>query len=305
MYFGGSYQHFGRTYKACSKSSSNLSINNIFLYVELILYYPLQNSPLCNNVPLLPPLPLLEALFPRCLWYCLQVICCISDEVFYCLKYTSFKGNFEFREFKKVRRGLVKRRGCEMVGIECFAKNCVIVSTVWVVALLWSHIKETVSHSSHFRSLSSYPIPQTSQNHQMKLFINCLTFRSEFLMHNASVIEIKNKQHCLHLLALLSCFLRTRWSRTLPVWGLLFGLSVTTVNLCLVTSNDILQKIFVIYSLKKNSSQESWPKFYQNPSAFLNLLLILCGMNELIFQPLLQLLGKSVDDFHGSFLSPG
>jgi hypothetical protein len=54
-----------------------------------------------SNAPLPPPFLLLEALFEGCLWYHLQVIRCISDIVFHCLKSSSFNGNFEFREYKK------------------------------------------------------------------------------------------------------------------------------------------------------------------------------------------------------------
>jgi hypothetical protein len=37
------------THEVCSKSSWNLYISNIFLYLELIEYYPLQNSPLAQQ----------------------------------------------------------------------------------------------------------------------------------------------------------------------------------------------------------------------------------------------------------------
>jgi hypothetical protein len=50
-------------------------------------------------------------------------------------------------------------------------------------------MEETASHSPHCRSLSSCHIPQTSQNHQKKIFINCPIFSSEFVTQNASVIR--------------------------------------------------------------------------------------------------------------------
>jgi hypothetical protein len=37
------------------------------------------------------------------------------------------------------------------------------------------------------------------------------------------------------------------------------------------------------------------------PNAFLNLPLEFCDVNQWIFQPLMQLLGQSADDFHGCF----
>jgi hypothetical protein len=52
-------------------------------------------------------------------------------------------------------------------------------------------IEELASRSPHFRSLSSYRIPQTSQNLQIKILINYMTFRTEFIMHNALMIEKK------------------------------------------------------------------------------------------------------------------
>jgi hypothetical protein len=54
-------------------------------------------------------------------------------------------------------------------------------------------MEEPASHSPYSKSLSLYHILHTSQNRQIKIFINFLTFRSECIMHNASMIE-KKKQ---------------------------------------------------------------------------------------------------------------
>jgi hypothetical protein len=88
---------------------------------------PFKIVPFHSNAPLPLPFPLLEALFKGCLWYHLQIICCISDDVIHCSKYFFFKGNFEFREEKNVGRG---GAGCGRVGIGCFAKNCLIDDAV-------------------------------------------------------------------------------------------------------------------------------------------------------------------------------
>jgi hypothetical protein len=87
-------------YEVCSKGSRDLSINNIFLYLELTEYYPLQNSPLHSNASLPPSFPLLDALFEGCLWYRLQVIRCISD-VFHCLKSSSFNGILSYNRTRR------------------------------------------------------------------------------------------------------------------------------------------------------------------------------------------------------------
>jgi hypothetical protein len=53
-----------------------------------------------------------------------------------------------------------------------------------------------------------YCIPQTYQNCQIKISINCLTFRSEFIMHNASMIKKKQQAALLSLVStpvVLSC----------------------------------------------------------------------------------------------------
>jgi hypothetical protein len=42
------------------------------------------------------------------------------------VKYSSFEGNFEFREWRKVGRGEILVGDCGKVEIECFAKNCLI-----------------------------------------------------------------------------------------------------------------------------------------------------------------------------------
>jgi hypothetical protein len=46
--------------------------------------------------------------------------------------------------------------------------------------------------------------------------LDCLTFMSEFIQHNALMTE-KNKQHCFHSQAYMSCFVGVRQSRALPV----------------------------------------------------------------------------------------
>jgi hypothetical protein len=72
-------------------------MNNIFIYLEFNII-PFKLVALCSNAPLPLPFPPLEALLEGCLWYHLQVVHRITDDVFHCLKYSSFKGNFEFRE---------------------------------------------------------------------------------------------------------------------------------------------------------------------------------------------------------------
>lgn len=105
-------------------------------------------------------------------------------------------------------------------------------------------MEEPASHSPHFGSLSLYHILQMSWNHQIKILISCLTFRSKFIKHNIMMIE--KMQYCFHSCAHLLCFVGARQSRTLQVWGLFFGFNIITVNPCLITSNYISQKIFII-----------------------------------------------------------
>jgi hypothetical protein len=64
--------------------------------------------PLCSNALLPPPFPILEALFKGSLWYYPQAIHRINHYIFHYLKSSSFKGNFEFREQERVRRGEVR-----------------------------------------------------------------------------------------------------------------------------------------------------------------------------------------------------
>jgi hypothetical protein len=45
----------------------------------------------------------------------------------------------------------------------------------------------------------------------MKISINYLTFKSEFVMHSTSMIKKNNKQHFFHLRAHLLCLLGVRW----------------------------------------------------------------------------------------------
>jgi hypothetical protein len=91
-------------------------------------------------------------------------------------------------------------------------------------------MEEPVSCSPHFRSLSSYHISQMSQTLQIKILINYVTFRSGFIVHSVLRVKTQNKQHCFHLWAHLLCFLGLKWSRTLPVWGLLFDFNVIAIN---------------------------------------------------------------------------
>jgi hypothetical protein len=102
-----------------------------------------------SNAPLPPPFLLLEALFKWLLWYHLQVIHHIRDDVFRCLKPSSFKGKFEFREQKKSqgdRSG--EKKGCGRVGIECFTKNRLTDTAVWAGALLWGRSQLPAVHIS-------------------------------------------------------------------------------------------------------------------------------------------------------------
>jgi hypothetical protein len=103
-------------------------------------------------------------------------------------------------------------------------------------------MEEQAARSTYFRQLSSYLIPQTSQNRQTNIVINCLALRSEVIMHNASIV--KNKQLHFHLRAHLSCFLGTRRSRTLPAWGFLFGFNVISVNPYFFSGNKYFSKYF-------------------------------------------------------------
>jgi hypothetical protein len=145
-------------------------------------------------------------------------------------------------------------RGCGRIGIDCFALT-------------------TLCEQAHYCDggtsfLQSIFHMQMSQNHhQIKVLINCLAFRNEFIMHNASMI--KKTAH-------LSCFLGVRQSRTNPVQGLLFGFNIITLNPHTVIGNNIFQKIFVvIYFLEKIFtagkslqflfiSHEFWHKFCWN-----------------------------------------
>jgi hypothetical protein len=133
-------------------------------------------------------------------------------------------------------------------------------------------MEEPASCRPHFRSLSSYCIPQMSQNRQIKILINCLTFRSEFLMHNASVIKKKQAAYHAHLL----CFHGVRRGRTPPVCGLFFGFSITG-NPRLVTVNDIWGRFSqTVIHCSFWSSAKSFGTNFAETNAFLNLLLKVC-----------------------------
>jgi hypothetical protein len=72
-------------------------------------------------------------------------------------------------------------------------------------------MEEAGTRSTHFGAPSSYRIPQTSQNRQTDILINCLTFKREFIMHNASMIE-KNKTSSI-------AFTRERTCRAFLGWA--------------------------------------------------------------------------------------
>jgi hypothetical protein len=78
----------------------------------------------------------------------------------------------------------MNRRGCGRVEIACFTKNCLTTLSRRIIME-----EEPAYCSPHFESLSSYCNLQTSQNHQINILINYLIFRSEFIMHNASMIK--------------------------------------------------------------------------------------------------------------------
>jgi hypothetical protein len=66
-------------------------------------------------------------------------------------------------------------------------------------------MEESPTCTPHFRSLSLYYIPQSSQNHHTEILISCLSFKSKFIMHNAWVIEKTNTIAFTHECP--SCFL--------------------------------------------------------------------------------------------------
>jgi hypothetical protein len=70
--------------------------------------------------------------------------------------------------------------------------------------------EEPASCSPHFRLLSSYCIPQMSENSQIKILINFLTIRSKFLMHSASMIKKKKTAY----LSLASAPVVLSWGET-------------------------------------------------------------------------------------------
>jgi hypothetical protein len=81
-------------------------------------------------------------------------------------------------------RDHMNRRGCGMVEIACFTKNCLTILSRHIIVE-----EEPAYCSPHFESLFSYYIPQTSQNHQINILITYLIFRSEFIIHTASIIK--------------------------------------------------------------------------------------------------------------------
>jgi hypothetical protein len=87
------------------KSFWNLSINNIFLYLELIEYYPLQNSPLAQQCTSPIAFFTFGSTLRRLFALCFQVSRCICEDIFHCLQSSFFEGNFECREKKKAGRG--------------------------------------------------------------------------------------------------------------------------------------------------------------------------------------------------------
>jgi hypothetical protein len=91
----------------------------------------------------------------------------------------------------------------------------------------------------------------------------------------------------------------------------MFGSNVTTINPCIVTGNAIFQRDFHHHLLfgenfhrwkivaVSNRKSRVLAQILLGPNAFPDLPLKLCGMNQWIFQPLLQLFKQSADDFHG------
>jgi hypothetical protein len=134
------------TYEVCSKSFWNLSINNIFLCLELIEYYPLKIISLAQQCIS----PTAFYTFGSTVWrmfgYRLQVICRISDEVLHCLKSSSFKGILGLGNKKNVGG----ERSGELVRL-WKGRNwmfCLIDNTVWADTLSWWRRHLSIIHIS-------------------------------------------------------------------------------------------------------------------------------------------------------------
>jgi hypothetical protein len=80
---------------------------------------------------------------------------------------------------------------------------------------------------------------------------------------------------------------------------LLFGINVITVYPTFVTSNDILRRYSQKTVAVSDHQSRVLAQILLRPAACINLPLKRCDMNHWIFQPLLQLLGQSTDNFHG------
>jgi hypothetical protein len=262
-------------------------------------------------------------------------------DVFHCLKYSSLKSNFEFREWKQIGMGEVRWTGGLWKGRNWMFSQYLSKCQLWERRRINVTV-ELASLSTCFRQLSSYLFLQMSQNRKIKIVINWLTLisfnslsgvgvqlgplgtattdwpivpapsnyddgefggmkigrgyrstrrkpapaplsppqilldqtrdrtraaavgsqrltawamtrpwlilRSEVIMHNASMVA-RNKYHCSDSQVRMSYLPGAKRSRTLPVWGFLFGFKVITVNRRLVQNF-----IKVYFGVKVNMS---------------------------------------------------
>jgi len=120
-------------------------------------------------------------------------------------------------------------------------------------------------------------LPQPLQNLTVKLAIDDLTRRYEFLMGNSLDVE-KKDQHRLDISAYLTRFCRPRWIWRLLLRRLLLSLRVITIHPCLITGYDIGDEVGVVSGLlfefpaDRNAmgllvvTQQSWHKSRRNAS---------------------------------------
>jgi hypothetical protein len=87
--------------------------------------------------------------------------------------------------------------------------------------------------------------------------LECLTFRSKFTIQNTKLKIIK-MEALLSLDSIPVCFFDVRWSRTLPLWGLLFDYII--VNTHVRTGNDTFSQDFH-HLFSGVDLYESWHKF--------------------------------------------
>jgi hypothetical protein len=134
-------------YEACLKSSQNLSTNNIFLYLQLTKYYPLQNSPIAQKCTS-PTTFFTSASNVRSTFKSFVTILIMSSTVRILL---TLRVILSLGNRKELGGGIgqVNRGGFGRLKIECFVNNCLIDNAVWTGVM-----EKPASISKNFRLLT-------------------------------------------------------------------------------------------------------------------------------------------------------